>query len=104
MEGGGGGLHEPQKFTCHLLFEKLLYKQLYDFLSKNEILNFQQWGFRSLHSTTLALIDCSSNWLINIDKGETNLTVFLDIKQAFDTIDHEILLNKSNYCGDISEY
>ena len=47
----------------------------------------------------MALIDCSSNWLINIDKGETNLTVFLDIKKAFDTIDHEILLNKLNYYG-----
>ena len=81
------------------IFKKLLYKQLYDFLSKNEILNSQQWGFRSLHSTALALIDCSSNWLINIDKGETNLTVFLDIKKTFDTIDHEILLDKLNYYG-----
>ena len=81
------------------IFEKLLYKQLYDFLSKNEIFNSQQWGFRSLHSTALALIDCSSNWLINIDKGETNLTVFLHIKKAFNTIDHEILLNKLNYYG-----
>ena len=52
-----------------------------------------------MHSTALALNDCSSNWLISIDKGETNLTAFLDIKKAFDTIDHEILLNKLNYYG-----
>ena len=58
------------------IFEKLTYRQLYDFLSKNEILNSQQWGFPSLHSTALTLINCSSNWLINIDRGETNLTVF----------------------------
>ena len=45
------------------------------------------------------LIDCSSNSLINIDKGETNLTVFLDIRKAFNTIDHESLLNKLNYDG-----
>ena len=81
------------------ILEKLLYKQLYDFLSTNEIRNSQQWGFRLLHSTALALNDCSSNCLINIDKGETNLTIYLDIKKAFDTIDHEILLNKLNYCG-----
>ena len=73
-------------------FEKLLYKQLFDFLSKSEILNSQQWGFRSLHSTALAL-------QIVLDKGETNLTVFLDIKKAFNTTDHEILLNKLNYYG-----
>ena len=81
------------------LFEKLLYKQLYDFLSKNETLNSQQRDFWSLHSTALALINCSPNWLINIYKGETNLTVFLDIKNAFDTIDHDTLLNKLNYFG-----
>ena len=34
-----------------------------------------------------------------MDKSETNLTVFLDIKKAFDTIDHEILPNKFNYYG-----
>ena len=40
-----------------------------------------------------------SEWRIEIDKGETSLTVFLDVKKAFDTADHEILLNKLNYHG-----
>ena len=58
-----------------------------------------QWGFRSLHSTALALIDCSNNWLINIDRGGITSIILLDIKNAFDTIDHDILLNKLNYYG-----
>ena len=80
------------------VFEKLLYKQLHNFLIENT----QQWGFRSLHSTAVALIDCSSNWLLNIDRGENNLTAFLDCKKDFNTIDHNILLLKQDYYG-ISE-
>ena len=93
------GNHRPISILASVagIYEKLLYKQLYDFLSKNEILNSKQWGFRSLHCTALNLIDCSSKWLINIDKGETNLTVFLDIKKAFDTNDQNILLRKLNH-------
>ena len=64
------------------IFERLLYKELHDFLATNKMLNDKQWGFRSLHSTALALFDCSTNWLLNIDKGVTNLTVFLDIKKS----------------------
>ena len=40
------------------VFEKLLYQQLHEFLSRRKILNMHQWGFRSLHSTALALIAC----------------------------------------------
>ena len=52
------------------VFEKLLYKQLHDFLIENKVLSTQQWGFRSLRSTALAFIDCSTNWLLNVDRGE----------------------------------
>ena len=83
--------------TIARIFEKLLYSHLYEFLTENDTRGNRQWGFRSLHSTAHALIDCSNNWFINIDRGGIMSTVLLDIKKAFDTIDHEILQQKLEY-------
>ena len=47
--------------TIARIFEKLLYRHLYELLTENDILGNRQWGFRSLHSTALALIDCLNN-------------------------------------------
>ena len=78
--------------TIARIFEKLLYEQLYKYFKDNEILRKTQWGFLYKHSTALALNNCTSDWLLNIDRGNVNTVVFLDIKKAFDTIDHSILL------------
>ena len=72
--------------TVECMFEKLLYDQLYEYFTDNNVLGNKQWGFRSQHSTALALYKCTRNWYINIDKGHTSSLVFLDIRKAFVTI------------------
>ena len=54
----------------------------------------KQWGFRSLHSTIHALHRSLNNWLLNIDNGKANAVIFPDLKEAFDTVNREILLEK----------
>ena len=81
------------------VFERIVYDQLYNCLSNEDIISTHQSGFRSLHSTVTALLKATDNWAFNIDRGNVNAVVFLDLKKAFDTVDQDILLSKMNLEG-----
>ena len=68
-------------------------------LIKNILLDSHQSGFRSLHSTVTAFLDLTNQWCFNIDRGLVSGILFLDLKRAFDTVDHQLVLTKLEYIG-----
>ena len=53
-----------------------------------------QFAYRKLHLTITSLTSASDYWYENIEKNNVKFALFLDLKKAFDTVDHEILIRK----------
>ena len=81
------------------LFERAMHSRLYDFLENSAILYDLQFGFRKKHSTDHALIDIIENIKEKLDKQVYSCGVFIDLEKAFDTVNHNILIQKLNFYG-----
>ena len=85
--------------TFSKIMEKLMAARLTSFLELHEIIYPKQFGFRSGYSTTHSLIDITENIRKTIEAKKYGCGVFIDLKKAFDTVNHDILLHKLEHYG-----
>ena len=81
------------------LLERIVYNRLIEIFNKHSVLYDYQFGIRKLYSTHMALITLIDKMSNALDEGSKVVGIFLDFSKAFDTIDHDILILKSEHYG-----
>lgn len=76
------------------IIERAVFDQMYPFLDSVHMLHDNQSGFRPGFSTSSALLNITEDWLKSIDNGEYIGLVMLDLRKAFDTVNHNLLIEK----------
>ncbi len=79
------------------IFEKFIFKQLYEFFQANKLFYNSQYGFRAEHSTEFAALEVIDRIMVEMDKSHIPTNIYFDLSKAFDTLDHNILLDKLSY-------
>ena len=74
-----------------------MHSQLYAFLTENNLITEQQYGFRSNHATELATLKLTDTIMYELDNSHIPCAIFLDLSKAFDTLNYKILLRKLKY-------
>jgi len=82
-----------------IIFENIVHKQLTGYIEKHNILFEYQFGFRKSHSTAQAIAELTDNLKRAIDNNLYTCGVFVDFSKAFDTVNHQILVQKLEKYG-----
>jgi len=81
------------------IFEKVIFVRLKNFLAKINIPSNNQFGFQSKKSTSMAILEMVDKISSAIDSKNCAMGIFIDLAKAFDTVDHNILLEKLRHYG-----
>ena len=96
-----GSLTQPCNYRPRFLLpliskviEKVVHDQASTFLNSNNLLYTYQSGFQKKHSTDFCLSYLNDKILKGFDKGLMTGMILIDLQKAFDTIYHDVLMQK----------
>ena len=81
------------------IFESVIFDQLLDYFTNNNLLCLDQFGFRPGHSTELAALRLVDRLITQMDSCSVPTNIYIDLSKAFDILNHGILLQKLKYYG-----
>ena len=86
-------------FFSYIVERKIVSLYITDFIEDNSLFYFNQFGFRKLRGIDHAIISLVEMVSKALDTGKFVIGVFLDLRKAFDNVNHDILINKFEFYG-----
>jgi len=81
------------------IFEKLMHNRLMTFVTNNDVLSKNQFGFRTNSCTSDAVLEFLDHAFTSLSNNRALMSVFLDFSKAFDTVNHNVLIKKLAHIG-----
>ena len=93
--------YRPISLLCIIskVLQKHILTKMLAFVDSTRFLSDDQWGFRPAYSTASALASATHDWFTTLDSGSSVDAVFFDLKMAFDSVPHSLLLDKISATG-----
>ena len=76
------------------VLEKHIYSVISDHLSEHHPIGDNKWGFQSGRSCATALLATTNAWYVALEQGKDVAVVFFDFQKAFDSVPHQLLIQK----------